>query len=308
MQGKDLLSAADLTAEDIRGLIEDAIGMKGRSGEAQLRGKSLALLFEKPSLRTKVSFDAAMHQLGGHTIYLSPDEVGLGKRESVADVARVLSRYVNVIAARTFSHANLKMLAQHATVPVINALSDLEHPCQALGDLLTIYERKGKVGGLNIAFIGDGNNVASSLLLVASLMGMNFSIASPPGYELREEILSQAQDFASRSGTRIFCGREPLPVVREADVVYTDVWASMGQEAEAEQRRLDFANYQVDIRLLESAREDALFMHPLPAHRDEEVTGDVLEHARSVVFDQAENRLHIQKAILLKLAHKPTPC
>jgi ornithine carbamoyltransferase len=301
MQGKDLLSTADLTAEDIQKLIEDAINMKGRSGEVQLRGKVLALLFEKPSLRTRVSFDVAMHQLGGHTIYLSPDEVGLGKRESVADVSRVLSRYVDIIAARTFSHANLKMLAHHATIPIINALSDLEHPCQALGDLLTIYEKKGKIRGLNIAFIGDGNNVASSLLLAATLMGMNFSIASPPGYDLPEETLSQARELASHSGAQILCLREPISAVREADVVYTDVWTSMGQEDEFERRRLAFANYQVNTSLLESAHEDALFMHPLPAHRNEEVSEEVLEHKQSVVFDQAENRLHIQKAILLKL-------
>jgi ornithine carbamoyltransferase len=208
---------------------------------------------------------------------------------------------VDAIAARTFSHANLETLARHATIPVINALSDMEHPCQALGDLLTIYEKKGKLGGLTIAFIGDGNNVASSLLLAASLMGINFSIASPQGYELREETLNRAQDFASHSGAKISFTREPSSAVCGADVVYTDVWVSMGNESEAERRRLAFTNYQVDIKLLALAQTDAIFMHPLPAHHGEEVAIGILEHPQSVVFDQAENRLHIQKAILLKL-------
>ena len=258
----------------------------------------LALVFEKPSLRTRVSFEMAMRQLGGNTIYLSPAEVGLGERESVSDVARVLSRYVDAIAARTFSHQTLQALASYSGVPVINALSDLEHPCQALADLFTIYEKKGELGGLTLAYVGDGNNVAHSLLLAASLMGMNFRIASPAGYAVQDGILHQAKDYAAGSGAEIFCTEEPRQAVSGADVVYTDVWTSMGQEKEADQRRQIFADYQVNSELLSLAREDAILMHPLPAHYGEEVTENILDSPQSVVLDQAENRLYLQKALL----------
>jgi ornithine carbamoyltransferase len=298
---KDLLSVSDLGVEEIKGLLEQALTMKREAKPSLLSGRTLALLFEKPSLRTRISFEVAMQQLGGHVIYLSPDEVGLGKREAISDVARVLSRYVDGVAARTFSHQTLLTLAEHSSVPVINALSDIEHPCQAFADLLTIYEKKGRLATLTLAFIGDGNNVANSLLLAASLTGMNFYIASPPGYEVNKEILSQSRGFATSSGSQIKLSNKPYEVVKNADIVYTDVWVSMGQEAEVQKRRLAFRGYQVDEKLLSLAKEDALFMHPLPAHHGEEISAGLLDSSLSVVFDQAENRLHLQKALLAKM-------
>jgi len=298
---KDLLSVADLGGEDIRLLISDAIEMKARGWLSMLSGKTLAIMFEKPSLRTRVSFELAMRQLGGQTIYLSPSEVGLGERESVSDVARVLSRYVDAIAARTFSHQTLEVLASYSSVPVINALSDWEHPCQALADLLTIYEKKGELRGLTLAFVGDSNNVARSLMLAASLTGMNFRIASPPGYAIEDRVLNQAQSSALSTGAEVFCTDDPRLAVSRADVVYTDVWTSMGQEAEAEVRRRVFAGYQVNSELLSLAKENAILMHPLPAHHGEEVAEGILDSPKSVVFDQAENRLHIQKALLAEM-------
>ena len=242
-----------------------------------------------------------MRQLGGQTSYLSPAEVGLGQREAVSDVARVLSRYVDAIAARTFSHKALEALAGYSTVPVINALSDWEHPCQALADLLTIYEKKGELKGLTLAFVGDGNNVARSLMLAASLTGMNFRIASPSGYAIDDKVLHLAQSNANSSGAEVFCTEEPRLAVSGAEVVYTDVWTSMGQEAEAEARRRVFTGYQVNSELLSLAKEDAILMHPLPAHHGEEVAVGILDTPRSVVFDQAENRLHMQKALLAEI-------
>ena len=301
MKGKDLLSVSDLTSEDIRLLISNAVDMKAEGWLSMLSGKTLAIMFEKPSLRTRVSFEVAMRQLGGYTVYLSPAEVSLGERESVPDVARVLSRYVDAIVARTFSHQTLEILAGYSRVPVINALSDLEHPCQALADLLTIYERKGELNGLTLAFVGDGNNVAHSLMLAASLTGMNFRIASPAGYAVQDRILHLAQDYAMDSGAEIVCTEEPRLAVSGADVVYTDVWTSMGQEAEAEKRRQIFASYQVNSGLLSLAREDTILMHPLPAHHGEEVAEGILDSPKSVVFDQAENRMHLQKALLAEM-------
>jgi len=301
LKGKDLLSISDLSTEEIRLLISDAVDMKARGWLSQLNGKTLALIFEKPSLRTRVSFEVAMRQLGGESLYLSPAEVGLGERESAPDVARALSRYVDVIVARTFSHQTLELLAGSASVPVINALSDVEHPCQALADLLTIHEKKGELEGVTLAFVGDGNNVANSLLLAASLAGMNFRIASPDGYRVEERILSLAQGYALGSGAEIYLTEEPGLAVSGADVVYTDIWASMGQEAEAEQRRQVFASYQVNGELLSLAKGDAILMHPLPAHRGEEVAEEVLDSHKSVVFDQAENRMHLQKALLAQM-------
>ena len=301
MKGKDLLSISDLNTDDIHRLISDAIDMKARGWLSWLEGKVLALVFEKPSLRTRVSFEVAMWQLGGQVSYLSPAEVGLGQRESVPDVARVLSRYVDAVAARTFSHQTLEMLSSYSTVPVINALSDLEHPCQALADLLTIYEKKGGLAGLTLAFVGDGNNVAHSLLLAAALTGMNFRVASPAGYTVQDKILNLAQDCAADSGAEIFCTEDPRLAVGGADIVYTDVWTSMGQEAESQQRRRVFAEYQVNSGLLSLAKEDAILMHPLPAHRGEEVSEDTLDSPQSVVFDQAENRMHLEKALLVHI-------
>lgn len=298
---KDLLSVADLTRQDIEHLIERAHRMKRDKFSPALSGKTLALLFEKPSLRTKVSFDLAMYQLGGHGIYLSPEEVGMGKRESVADVARVLSRYVDGIAARTFSQETLRTLADHTSIPVINALSDSEHPCQALSDLLTIYEKNGRLTGLTLAFIGDGNNVANSLLLAACLVGMHFRIACPRGYEIKDAMLSQAKEFAARSGSRIEFTTDPREGANNADIIYTDVWVSMGQEDEAKKRRVAFLAYQVDSGLLALAKREVILMHPLPAHHGEEISAGLFDDPRSVVFDQAENRLHLQKALLVEL-------
>ncbi|HUV57013.1 MAG TPA: ornithine carbamoyltransferase [Dehalococcoidales bacterium] len=298
---KDLVSISDLTGDDIRLLLSDAVDMKARGWFSLLDRKTLVIMFEKPSLRTRVSFEVAMRQLGGHTVYLSPAEVSLGKRESVPDVAQVLGRYADAIAARTFSHQTIEVLAKYSAVPVINALSDVEHPCQALADLLTIYEKRGELDGLTLAFVGDGNNVVQSLLLAASLVGMNFRIASPSGYTVQEAILNLARGYAATSGAEILCTGEPQLAVSGADVVYTDVWTSMGQEAEAEERRRIFANYQVNTELLSLAKEDAILMHPLPAHRGEEVTDSVLDSPRSVVFDQAENRMHLNKALLAEM-------
>ena len=305
MKGKDLLSIGDLTLDEAWGIINRAIRIKKRKAMSSiLAGKTLALIFEKPSLRTKVSFDVAMYQLGGHSVYLSQAEVGLGSREPIADAARTLSRYVDIIAARTFAHATVESLAKYATVPVINALSDSEHPCQALADIMTIYEKKGKLEGLTVAYIGDGNNVSNSLMLACVLVGMNFRIASPKGYELPDKIVRLGLRSSKKVGAEIALLKEPREAVKGADVVYTDVWTSMGQEAEAEKRRKAFAGYQVDARLMKLAAKDAIFMHPLPAHHDEEVSPGIIDSKQSVVFDQAENRLHVQKAILAEILGK----
>jgi ornithine carbamoyltransferase len=277
---------------------------KRKAMSATLAGKTLALIFEKPSLRTKVSFDVAMHQLGGHSVYLSQVEVGLGSREPIADVARTLSRYVDIIAARTFAHATVESLAKYATVPVINALSDGEHPCQALADIMTIYEKKGELAGLTVAYIGDGNNVANSLFLACASVGTNFRIASPKGYELSKEIVRLGLRSSKRVGAEIALLRDPREAVKGADVVYTDVWTSMGQEAEAAKRRKAFAGHQIDKKLLSLAKRDAIFMHPLPAHHGEEVAPGIIDSKQSLVFDQAENRLHVQKAILAGILGK----
>ncbi|MBI4297600.1 MAG: ornithine carbamoyltransferase [Chloroflexi bacterium] len=302
MKGKDLISVADLDVGDVRRLLERAQAMKmGEEGGAPLTGRTLALLFEKPSLRTRVSFDVAMYQLGGHAIYLSDAEVGLGRREPIADVARTIGRYVDGITARTFAQATVEELARHATIPVINALSDAEHPCQALGDLLTIYEKKGRLTGLTLAFVGDGNNVAHSLMLACALAGMHFRIASPHGYLVGDDFRRKAKALATASGGSILCTKDPVAAVRGADVVYTDVWTSMGQEAEAVERRRVFTPYQVTQELLSQAGPEAILMHPLPAHPGEELAPGLIDSPQSVVFDQAENRLHIQKAILAEL-------
>ena len=294
---KDLISIADLDSDELQKLIKSALWLKQAGKKKLLEGKVLALLFEKPSLRTRVSFDVAMNQLDGHALMLSQAEVGLGEREPIVDMARVLSRYVDGIVARTFDHQSVALLAKHATVPVINGLTDEEHPCQALSDLLTIQEKKRGLEGLSIAYVGDANNVANSLLLACPLVGMEFRIASPKGYGPKERVLAQAQ----KSGGQILLTEDAKQAVEDADVLYTDVWTSMGQEAEAERRRASFAGYQVNQELLSLAKRDAIFMHPLPAHHGEEIAEGLLESPQSVVFDQAENRLHMQKAILVKL-------
>jgi ornithine carbamoyltransferase len=294
---KDLISIADLSSKDIQGLIESAVELKGKRIGTQLKGKTLAMIFEKPSLRTRVSFDVGMYELGGHSIYLSPAEIGLGKRESVEDVAAVLSRYVDGIMARTFAHDSVVQLAKHATVPVINGLSDEEHPCQILADLQTIYEKKGTLKGINIAYIGDANNCANSLLLACSIMGMEFWIACPAGYSPSDAILVKARGNKGQ----VMITDDPTIAVQDADVIYTDVWTSMGQEDESAKRRKAFAGYQVNSKLISAAKKDVIFMHPLPAHYGEEIAAGMLRKPQSVVFDQAENRLHMQKAILVKL-------
>jgi len=301
MRGRDLLSIRDLSPDELDMLIRTALSMKRDGSPPLLAGKTAALVFEKPSLRTRVSFEVGMKQLGGTAIYLSQSEVGLGQREPVADVARVLSRYVSGIVARTYEQETLTSLAAAADVPVINALSDDEHPCQALADLLTVREKKGKLAGVRIAFIGDGNNVSASLAIASGLAGAEFVIASPPEYSLTPDVVETARDWARRAGGAIETVVSPEDAVQGADVVYTDVWTSMGQEAERRQRMEAFQGYQVDAHLMSLAKPDAIFMHDLPAHRGEEITDEVIEGAQSVVFQQAENRLHAQKALLAAL-------
>lgn len=300
-----LLSIAGTSTSEIKQVLAVAQNLKAEwqagGNKPILAGKALAMIFEKPSLRTRVSFEMAMVHLGGHAIYLSPQEIGLGKRESVADVARVLSRYVQGIEARVFDHRNIELLARYATVPVINGLSDYEHPCQALGDVLTIQEHKGRVQGLKLAFVGDGNNVANSLLFIGARLGMSVAVACPRGYEPQAEVVRLARQWAAETGAEMTITHSPAEAVRNADVVYTDVWTSMGQETEAQERKEKFAGFQVHGALMAQARPDALFMHCLPAHRGEEVTDQVADSAQSVIFDQAENRLHAQKAVLALL-------
>ncbi len=265
-----------------------------------LAGKVLGMVFQKPSLRTRVSFDVGMLHLGGHALYLSPNEIGLGKRESIADVARVLSGYVQGIMARVFDHAHVLELAEYSSVPVINGLSDYNHPCQAMADMLTIYEKFGHLEGLKLAFVGDGNNVATSLLFASMRFGLNFSIATPPAYALPESVIVKAMRIAP-DPDMITITTDPVEAVENADVVYTDTWTSMGQEAEAERRRKVFPPYQVNNELLSHAKPTAIVMHCLPAHRGEEITDEVADGPQSAIFQQAENRLHAQKAILVRL-------
>ena len=301
---RDFLSITDITPDETRALIHRAVELKAAApGSVQpLAGKRIALLFEKPSLRTRVSFQVGIAELGGFSLYMSPEEVGLGRREPVSDVARVLSGYVDAVVARVNSHNSLVGLAEYGSVPVINALSDVEHPCQTMADLLTITEMHGSTDGLNLAYIGDGNNVARSLCLGAPAVGMNFAIAAPHGYQLEESVF----DAASERGARADGGPRPTvhPLVRpqdaviDANVVYTDVWTSMGDEAETEQRLRAFQGYSVDDTLMRQAAPGACFMHDMPAHYGEEVPPGMLEHPQSVAYQQAHNRLHAQKAVL----------
>ena len=305
MVKRDLLSIADLSPEEIRQVVGRASLLKGGEKSAALHGKSIAMLFEKPSLRTRVSFDVGIKQLGGHPVYIGKDEVGLGGREAISDVAQVLSRYVDAIVARVYEHQTLEELAKHASVPVVNALSDIEHPCQALGDMVTIQESLGKTDGVSIAFVGDGNNVAASLALAAASLGASCTVASPEGYELPAGLLQMAGQWAKACGAGVVQVAAPEEAVTGADVVYTDVWVSMGQEDETKERLETFRGYQVNPSLMELAKPGAIFMHPLPAHHGEEVSNGMLEHPASAVFDQAENRLHAQKAVLEKILEGP---
>lgn len=299
MRGRDLISIADLSVEDIRLILDVAARLKRSKFDAtqtlMAKGQTLAMLFEKPSLRTRVTFEAGMTQLGGHAIYL---ESRLGQREAVPDVARNLDRWVDGIMARTFEHSTLTELADNAQIPVISGLSDREHPCQALADFQTIIEHKIETAGLKLAFIGDGNNVAHSLMLLAAKLGTSFTLACPEGYEPDNGILDQAKTEAAEHGATVSVVADPIEAVDGADIIYTDVWTSMGQEDESPQRRRVFASYQVNASLMKRAAADAIVMHCLPAHRGEEISADVLDGPQSVVFDQAENRLHAQKAVM----------
>ncbi len=302
---KDLVSIADLTAQDFWTLLDTASRLKAeqKAGRARplLAGKVLGMIFQKPSLRTRVSFEVGMRQLGGHAMYLAPDEIQLGRRESVPDAARVLSRFVDGIMIRTFAHREVEVLAEYASVPVINGLSDFSHPCQALADMLTVHEKRGQLRGARMAYVGDGNNVAHSLLLAAGLAGVDLAVASPPGYECDPGVVAKAQAAARASDCDIRLLADPMEAVRGADVIYTDVWVSMGQEAQQQQRTHVFEPYRVDARLVSAASPDVLVMHCLPAHRGEEIDDEVLDGPHSVVYDQAENRLHAQKAVLALL-------
>jgi len=306
LQGRDLLSIADLTKDELE-LVFSTTSLlketpkKGVSHSDLLRDKTLAMIYEKPSLRTRVTFEVAMTQLGGHAIYLQPSDIQLGVRETIADAARNLERWVDVIMARVFSHDTVTELARYARIPVINALSDLEHPCQALADFYTIKERKGELKGLKLAFVGDGNNVCHSLMLLAAQVGTNLTAACPEGYEPDKDILVNAKALAEATGAAIEVTRDPVEAVKDADVVCTDVWASMGQESEKAEREKIFPPYQINAQLLAQAKKDVIFLHCLPAHRGEEVTDEVMDGPHSVVFDEAENRLHVQKALLTLL-------
>ncbi len=303
--GRDLISAADFTAAEIGILFDRARRLKAehRSGKGHpqpyLAGRTLAMLFQKPSLRTRVTFEAGMAQLGGHAVYLTNDVV-LGAREPVRDVARNLERFVDAIVARTGPHEVIAELAASASIPVINGLSIREHPCQALADYLTILEHRGTLDGLVLAFVGDGNNVYNSLALVGATLGVEVRLAHPAGYAPSARIVERAAAIAAATGGRLVFAEEPADVVAGADVIYTDAWTSMGQEAETEERRDAFARYQVNGQLLRAARPDTLVMHCLPAHRGEEITSEVMDGPQSIIFDQSENRLHLQKALLVE--------
>jgi ornithine carbamoyltransferase len=306
LRGRDLVSAGDLDAAEAGRIFARARALKaeyrseGRHVQAALEGRTLAMLFQKPSLRTRVTFEVAMTHLGGHAIYLAGDAV-LGARETVRDVARNLDRFVDGIVARTGPHEVIVELADNADVPVINGLSIREHPCQALADYLTILEHRGTLEGTVLAFVGDGNNVFHSLALLGAMLGVEVRLAHPPGYAPNPGIVERARALAASSGGRLEFAPEPGDVVVGADVVYTDAWTSMGQEAETEERRDAFARFQVNAALLARARPDAVVMHCLPAHRGEEITSDVMDGPRSLILDQSENRLHVQKAVLLEL-------
>jgi ornithine carbamoyltransferase len=295
---RHLLSSAQLTPEETTYLLDLAAALKRRP-QRVLPGKHLALLFEKASLRTRVSFEIAMDHLGAFTMYLDPREVGLGEREAIRDVARVIARYVDIVAVRTYGQSIIEEYARFSSIPVINALTDEEHPCQALADLLTLREYMGTdLRGRSLAFVGDGNNVSTSLVITATALGMDVRIASPPGYQLPEWALIEAQTRARNSGGAFLATTDPVEAVRNAEAVYTDVWTSMGQEREAERRKIDFAAYQLNSALVAHAKPGAFIMHDLPAHRGEEITDDVFESPSSIIFDQAENRTWAQAAVV----------
>jgi ornithine carbamoyltransferase len=302
---KDFLAIADYSASEIQDLLDLAVRLKKEhqsGGNAPLfKGKVLAMIFQKPSLRTRVSFDMAMRHMGGDALYLSPAEIGLGKRESIADVARVLSGYVDALMARVFEHTHVVELAKWSSIPVVNGLSDYNHPCQGMADALTIQEKFGALKGLSVTFIGDGNNVAASLLHVCALMGANFTLASPAGYDLNPQALQVGIRLAGESHSQIRLLRNPHEAVKDANVIYTDTWTSMGQEEETKMREQVFPPYQVNADLVAEADKDVIVMHCLPAHRNQEITDEVADGPHSALFPQAHNRLHAQKAILARL-------
>jgi ornithine carbamoyltransferase len=302
---RHFLSIADFSRAELIDLLDLAARLKEErkngGNPPLLKDKVLGMIFQKPSLRTRVSFDMAMRHLGGDALYLSPSEVGLGKRESIADVSRVISRYVDGVMARVFDHDHILQLAEHASIPVINGLSEFNHPCQALADALTIREIHPELEGLNVSFIGDGNNVAVSLLFTCAKLGMHFSIATPEGYELPGPAVQQAREMAGESGSSIQQTHDPAEAAHEANVLYTDTWVSMGQEDEVESRLTLFQPFQLNASLLAKSAGNAIVMHCLPAHRGQEITDEVADGAQSVIFDQAENRMHAQKAILVTL-------
>jgi ornithine carbamoyltransferase len=304
---RDIISVMDMK-DDFEDILASAVKMKKepKMGSKQdvLKGKVLGMVFEKPSLRTRISFEVGMTQLGGKALYIGPDEVSIGKRESVSDVANVLSRYVNAIMYRAFSNQTMRELAKHASVPVINGLDDIEHPCQCAADLLTVLEKKGKLKGLQLVYVGDGNNVCNSLLLGCALTGMNMRAATPKDFKPNADIVAKAQEIAKEKGGRIETLSNPYQAVEGADVIYTDTWVSMGQEAEKQAREKLFLPYQVNDKLVEKANKDYIFLHCLPAHRGLEVSAEVIDGPHSVVFDEAENRMHAQKAILVAVLGK----
>ncbi len=294
---KDFLSLLDLSSEEISGILRRAVDLKaGKDANlCPLIGKNIGLFFEKPSTRTRVSFEAGIYQLGGNTIYMNPAELQLGRGETMSDTARTLSRYLNGMIMRTFAHSTLEEFALNSSIPIINGLSDLHHPCQILADLMTMLEKKGHLKGLKVAYIGDGNNVCNSLIEAASLMEINLTVACPEGFEPDADILEKARASAK---SEIIILRDPREAAGMADVVYTDVWVSMGQEKHADEKRQKLKNYQINSRLLSCSKKDVIVLHCLPAHRGEEITDEVMDGPHSVVFDQAENRLHTQKALL----------
>ncbi|HRL13910.1 MAG TPA: ornithine carbamoyltransferase [Aggregatilineales bacterium] len=302
---RHFLQLEDWSTDEIRGLLNDAVSLKAElkagGNRPLLRGKILGMIFQKASLRTRTSFEVGMLQLGGQAIYLGPSEIGLGKRESIADVARVLSGYVDGIMARVFDHEHVFELARWSAVPVINGLSDERHPCQAMADMLTIYEHFGYTEGLTLAYIGDGNNVAASLLMACAHLGINFTTATPNDYRISDKVVQAAQPLLARSEITFKQVEQPEEAAQGADILYTDTWISMGQEAEAEQRVRDFQGYQINVDLLKAAKPSAVVMHDLPAYRGKEITDEVADGPQSVIFQQANNRLHAQKAILVKL-------
>ncbi len=302
MKNTNFLSISDFSEADLTHILDTAITLKKelRAGGNKpiLQGKSMALIFQKPSLRTRVSFEMGMHQLGGYAFYLSPDEIGLGKREAVKDVAQVLAGFVDAIMARVFQHQHLVELAEYSKLPVINGLSDYSHPCQAMADALTIIEEFGTMKGINIAYIGDGNNVAVSLMEIAAKLGANFAIANPAGYDIPQTDIERARMFAGVSGSQLRFSNDPFESVKGANVIYTDTWISMGQEAETEKRVQIFKDYQVNQGLVDAAAKDVIVMHCLPSHRGQEITDEVQDGPRSRVFPQAHNRLHAQKGVM----------